>query len=76
MLLYGANTNLKNKQQKTVEDYAERTKEEYKKILESVENEFIERQQRVVPLLSINSAKEREGLLAEAYSIFSKYEED
>lgn len=76
LLLHGANTGLKNKQLKTVEDYAEKTKEDYRKIVDSVEQELEQRRNRVVTLLSLKTEGDMQQLLHEAYSVFEKYEEE
>lgn len=74
LLLKGGDSLRKNKQQKTVYDYAEKALADYQKIEDSVNEQLQQEQQKVIVLCSLNTENQLEGLMKQAHILFCQYE--
>ncbi len=74
LLLHGGDSQRKNKQQKTVYEYAERSLAEYQKIEQLVRQQLLEADNHLEVLLDLTSPAQVDQMLAEAQALFQKYE--
>ncbi len=74
LLLKGGDSLRKNKQQKTVYDYAEKALADYQRIEDSVNEQLQQEQQKVIVLCSLNTESQLQGLMHQAQILFSQYE--
>ena len=76
LLLKGADSSIKNNQQKNVYDYAEKVLTEFKKVEDEVKEQLLLEQQKVVVIEQLNDEIQLGSLMERAYSLFDKYEEE
>ena len=76
LLMKGADSSIKNNQQKNVYDYAEKVLNDFKRAEDEVKEQLLLEQQRVVVIEELNDESQLGALMERAYSLFEKYEED
>ena len=76
LLLKGGDSSIKNKQQKTVYEYAEKALAEYKHLEELVNSQVLQEQQKVIVLYELNTENQLHSMLQDAHKLFEKYEGD
>ena len=72
----GGDSSKKNKQQKTVYEYAEKALPDYQKIEDSVRQQLIKEQDKVFVMCQLNTPLDFNSLLNQAARLFEIYEVD